>query len=731
MLRRRLPWLIVLLAVVSAAWMGYDATWPHDGEDIERAGGEEGDDPFLDGGDETWEQAWDEAPRLVGRGSDARRGEGPGGGGTGATPSAGTGAKALAGGRILVAFGGIVKGTDNRPVAGVTVTIRGKDTDASFTIETEADGRFAVEVPPGRYDLVLRGEGVGGLMLPAYLVDGATGLDVEFPLRRTYRLAVHLVREGLGVADANVAVVPFQGIGGEACNTDDAGNALFEEIVAGSYHLSISLTEREELRRRLDLNRDTELEIVVPPGVAIRGVVSNGDEGGPVPGALVTVSVRLSSGTWVTTSTETDVDGHYEMEVPRGIVGRFEVSARDFAPWPPRKQIRKVLQSMAHVGRGKPAERNVTLTHGLVLTGRVSDEKGTGVEGVELAFRPRRRGVRSGQSVRSVCTGEDGLYELSGVSPERYDVVVLTEGWFSDRALTVNVPSLPAGERFTYDVTVHGTIEVRGEVLHANRTPAVGARVWVTGGGRLLRAAHNAGRTLETFTDAGGGWRITDLPPEQGVVLRAALGALEARPKGIRTNELPAQPVRLLLAATVALKGMVVDASTRSPVPRARVWIRPRGAPGGRTPRTVTTDAEGEFDAFELIPGTWELTPSRMGYVKATPHSEDLDPDEREVEVTLYLDPGLAIAGVVVDLQGQPLANARVAVSGTTRDGRNVRHGARTKGDGQFRLTGFESGTYRLTAWRSGYRNTPITNLAGGEERLVVEMRPRPKPPPR
>ena len=67
---------------------------------------------------------------------------------------------------------------------------------------TGANGRFKVELAAGRYDVALKAEGLGGLNLPDYLVDGATGIDVEFTLQRAHRLEIGIRRGGFGLADA-------------------------------------------------------------------------------------------------------------------------------------------------------------------------------------------------------------------------------------------------------------------------------------------------------------------------------------------------------------------------------------------------------------------------------------------------------------------------------------------------------------------------------------------------
>lgn len=721
--RRRLPWLILLLAVGGAAWMlvGPAGVLQDLGVIAREGPATEDEDAYDVRGEAAWDEAWDEAPRLIGR-AGARAGDGYlRADGTGAAPG-GKGAKIDPSAGATVRFGGVVRGTDGQPVVDVRVLLRPRGTDGAVREEaTGANGRFALELPAGRYDVALKAPGLGGLNLPGYLVDGATGIEGEFTLQRAHRLEVGIRRDGIGIAGADVSANPLQGIGGEAAQTDETGTALFEGLVAGKYRVRVELDSGEQIIRTLDLRKDEALGVDMPPGIAVYGTIDDADRGGPIEGAEVAAWVRGPSGTWITVSTQTDANGKYELAVPQGRVGRFEVSAEGFAVWPDRKILKNVMKSLRGVASGKEVERHVTLTHGLSIAGRVTSPDGDGVEGVELSFKPKR-----GASLLT-RTAEDGVYELAGVRSERYDVVVLTEGWFSERALRVRVPRLEPGSVHEYDLRVASTISVQGRVLHHDRSPASGTRVWITGGGRLLRAAHNAGRDLETFSDAQGAWRLSDLPAGQGVAVRAALGALEAKPRGLNTNKLPEKPIELVLAPTVSLKGTVTDITTRRPIAGARVVVRPRGAPGGRTAQTVRTDEQGTFEAFELIPGTWELLPSRAGYLVAEPRTEDLAGAEGEHEVALTLDPGLALAGTVATEQGRPLDKVRVTVSGTSRMGKRIRRSAITKGDGVFHLTGFETGDYKLVARRNGYRVASIPGLQGGEVRLDVQMKPRTK----
>lgn len=237
-----------------------------------------------------------------------------------------------------------------------------------------------------------------------------------------------------------------------------------------------------------------------------------------------------------------------------------------------------------------------------------------------------------------------------------------------------------------------------------------------------------SGRPLETFTSTDGRFQLTDVPPALYVLVRAAVGDLEATPAGVPPDRPPPEPLRLVLASTVVLSGRVLELGSNEPLAGAGVTLRPKGAPVGRDVRTATSDAEGRFRFDTLIPGECEVLAQRADHLPMAPLLVPLSGrDEQRVE--LLLDPGLVIAGVLVGPQGQALAGS-VRVSGTVGEtGQGVSRAQAVGPDGRFRLTGFRRGAYRLRADAPGHRPQTVPDLLGGEERLRVELPLIPLPP--
>jgi protocatechuate 3,4-dioxygenase beta subunit len=721
---RRLPWLILVLALGGTLWfLAEEGVFGGFAAGRDEGGAEE----VAEGGDSELlvrEGAAEEVPVLRGTGNRTREVEATEVEGRAGDPErtpAATEVASTFGPGDVVAFGGVVIDRGGRPVPGTKILIR--NAHGARELEVEDGGRFALDVPPGRYDLRFTADTYGALALTRFVVDGATGVEQEFVLQPTVRLTVRVRRAAAAVPEAGVSVVPRDGGDVLEGPTDLEGRVVFEGLIAGRYEVVAALADIEVVTRRLELTTDRELVFDVPAGVALRGRVTSADGDVPVPSAIVEAVVRGPGGISMASRVESESDGRYVLYVPRGPVTSFTVSARDFAPWPTPRERRGVIRSLSRVARGEAVDRDVKLRRGLTVTGRVIDEEGRGVEGVALVFSAGRMAPLRTRS------GEDGAYVLSGVIPETYDVAVRTEGWFPPKPVRFRIRRSDGGDPPSYDIVVAPSLAVQGQVVHADGKPAAAARVWIVGGGPVLRGAQNAGRRFETFANRNGWFRFDDIPVGVSVAVRAALGALEARPRVVRTRDGPPEPVELRLAPTALLRGRVNDVSTGRGVAGAEIRVRPRGPPGGRGGGTVRTSADGGFEIQDLLAGGWELTVAHRSYLPAKPQTFTIETGDREVDVFPTLDPGLALGGIVTDVAGRPLAGANVYAGGSTSEGRRVRHNGKTGPDGRFRFTGFERGSYRVFARRTGYRNVSVSDLQGGEERLVLTMRPV-RPPP-
>jgi protocatechuate 3,4-dioxygenase beta subunit len=168
---------------------------------------------------------------------------------------------------------------------------------------------------------------------------------------------------------------------------------------------------------------------------------------------------------------------------------------------------------------------------------------------------------------------------------------------------------------------------------------------------------------------------------------------------------------------TAILRGFVVAADNGQPIRRAQVRISSAEA---RESRLATTDAQGRFEARELLAGRYSITASKAGFVslqygQRRPSESGTPIDIRDAQVldrlVIGLPRGSVISGRITDEFGEPIANAvvtamRYGYAGGVRriiraGGQNTRDN--TDDQGQFRLFGLSPGEYYVTAaFRAG-----------------------------
>ena len=715
---RRAPLLLVLLALALVAWLCRDLVLP---AAVEPGEGREGDEELvaeelpeepseeLDGRGPLLQAA--ERPRLSPEEQAARE----------AAHRAAIEAAEKAG---RVAFGGTLLDADGRPVKDARLVIAGGA--QALTLTSGDDGAFQGQVKPGRYDLFVTAPGRGSLVVEGHVIDGAARLDLELRLHAQSTVTVVLERGGRGLEGAAIDLKHttwrWQGeapIYRQVTNAE--GRATFPDLAQATYDLTAAIPQGPVLRQPLEVRKDAEVRVVVPDAAELHGVVTEVGTNRGVAGATVKITTALGKGPRLECSIDTQADGTYRLLVPQGSAVAFSVTATGFAPWPDARSLSKVLGSLKGLAAGKsPVSCDVALTQGGAVVGRVAqDGTDVGIPGVTLAFRPRR-----GELVR-VTSAEEGRYAVPNLNPGAYDVVIETPGWFPLRPLQVTLAP-EATEPVRFDVPVLGARALSGVVVLPAGTLVGGARVWLTGGGQILRGARQAGRPLETFTTPEGRWTIADVPPNLNVVVRAALGDLEATPVGVAADRPPEGDVRLVLLGTGSFAGRVTELHGGDPVVGARVRVRPQGEPFGRDARTVVTDGDGRWRVEGLIPGEYDLVPTARDYRPAAPRRMTLAPGAKDERADLLLDPGLVVAGVVTDDSGRPLDGVSLVVEGKTEEGTDLRRGATSGPEGRFRVIGLVPGGYSLRATATGFLTQTLAGLGGGEDRLRIALVPRP-----
>ena len=175
--------------------------------------------------------------------------------------------------------------------------------------------------------------------------------------------------------------------------------------------------------------------------------------------------------------------------------------------------------------------------------------------------------------------------------------------------------------------------------------------------------------------------------------------------------------VTVLLAALAAfgqepdskvakIEGQVQDSVTGQPVRKAAVVLREdrsRLAEGF----AALTDPSGHFEFSNLAPGNWSAEIHRNGYVTLGSFDDNsvkqlrwkLEPGTVLNGLKFSLTPAGAIAGRVMDVDGEPVAGASIGLSapGAKKNSRPL-PSAQTNDLGEYRLFNIEPGKYTVSA---------------------------------
>ena len=625
----------------------------------------------------------------------------------------------------LAALAGTVVGVDGRPIANAKVTMKGGGgVEASGT--TDAEGRFRIDAPVGRYDVRIAAGRDGVLFVAGVVVDGRA-LEGTFQLTVPAAVTVEVSEDGRALGGFPVTLRDGEDAAARVLETgvtDGSGRARFEGLVAGTVvAFATGGAPAIVLRRKAVLQGGDDLTVglAVPPRVPWSGVVRDAATLGGVTASIV-VGVDLADGLRVETEGVTDGVGNFALLVPQGKPARLEVRSPDHETFPSPKENGAALAAIAGIRSG-PVVHDVLVRRGASVTGTAKGADGHGVANLELRFRPDRG------AEQAVTTGPDGAYEIRTLSAGGHAVLVATPGWYL-KAPRVRVvvpgPTQTGPGSLVLDVDVISAGVVSGTVVLADGAPAGQARVWLVGGRGVVRGARNTGRVLETFSASDGTFSIDDVPPVDGVRVRATWGDAEATPSDpLALAAGSPAPVRLVLAPTVRLLGRVTDLRTGAPVAGAQVSAEPVGDGPWRGRASATTNAEGRYELANRIPGRWRLIVNkRNAYLPGEPTELDLDAAVSPFTADLTLDPGLPIAGVVVDGEGKALPGVRLALAGAedgAPSGSTVARGGGTDRGGAFRWTALRSGRYTLTLTRKGYAPLAVP-LRGGEDRLRLVL---------
>ncbi|MEM6792640.1 MAG: carboxypeptidase regulatory-like domain-containing protein [Acidobacteriota bacterium] len=377
---------------------------------------------------------------------------------------------------------------------------------------------------------------------------------------------------------------------------------------------------------------------------------------------------------------------------------------------------------------------DLVLEPALVAVGRVLNEAEEPIAGATVSLSPhlegggvssllRQRAARYAEVGNEVTTDAEGAYRIENLNPGAFRLNASAKGF---APATVAGLEIARGEEARGPVDLGAVILVpgalfQGLVVDSRGSPVSGAGVSASENslGSITRIFQ--GSRLETTTDAAGHFELQDLAKNASLSIELEKeGWVRARHR----VQLPTDGLqRFEMERGGYLVGRVIDAADREPIGQAGVRVRIGG--GGRLgEQRGRAEDDGSFRYGSFAAGSVSLEIAAEGYRSYARNDLEIVAD-RDTEVTVELERGLDLRGLVLDPSGQPVEQASIQVEPEVRTSMAWITPSDTSGaDGRFTLRGLEPGGHVLRAeheeWGSAVQRVEIPS---GSAASPVELR--------
>ncbi|MCX5659418.1 MAG: redoxin domain-containing protein [Planctomycetota bacterium] len=345
------------------------------------------------------------------------------------------------------------------------------------------------------------------------------------------------------------------------------------------------------------------------------------------------------------------------------------------------------------------------------------DAAGKPVPGVALA------GASPGENSYDVAATDDEGLSLMQVNSKvtNFGVRTSRQGWvpMAVRWSLSEKSPMPA----KVSITMEPATTIGGRVVDDAGQPVAGATVNL----EVVKTFPNPLQRVDisyetTKTNAQGEWTYPGLPEKcESIRLGALHPNFASGPGWFPMDEFkPMEKLRdrtavLTLARGVPIVGQVLD-EAGSPISKATVGYGRDRVPTNVLPEVVA-DKEGRF-ALTCKEGDMAvLTFKAKGFA---PTIEEFAMGREKRELAVRLKPAKTLEGTVVDVEGKPIAGARVYLD-TWRGARTLNVGLESDAEGKFTYSSAPDDEILIDVYKRGYAdNRKFKAVAGAENKVVL-----------
>ena len=230
----------------------------------------------------------------------------------------------------------------------------------------------------------------------------------------------------------------------------------------------------------------------------------------------------------------------------------------------------------------------------------------------------------------------------------------------------------------------------------------------------------------EATTDDEGRWQIRGVPEPvlESLYLNASHPDFVSVGFGLRGGSgSQEQQLRKQTHVVKLLRGCEVTGIVLGPddQPFAGATIKAGPRWSGDAQREVKTGEDGRFHLRNLKSELQPVTATADGY---TPATKVATPGTNVTEVTLTLKKGASLKGVVLNPEGQPLADVRLSYEGSNQDYQrdNLEWDGRTDEHGRFEWSSAPTNEAQFYVFKEGYAQKRNVKVKAGPEDNVIRL---------